>query len=114
MKSNSPTPDSEEERAIWRQQQSRLPELFEALSADPRAPQTVIIIPSLSMDARELSKLKGVYHYEERMLVNLMLLQQPRTRLVYVTSLGGLLLLVAASWRSLIPRSQATRHAGLQ
>ena len=102
MKNNWPPADSEEERVIWRQQQSRLPELFEALSADPRAPQTVIIIPSLSMDARELSKLKGVYHYEERMLVNLMLLQQPRTRLVYVTS-QPLDPLVVSYYLSLLP-----------
>jgi hypothetical protein len=38
------------------------------------------------MDPRELQKITGFYHYEERMLVNLMLLRQPRTRMVYVTS----------------------------
>jgi hypothetical protein len=49
-------------------------------------PQTVVIVPSLSMNPAELAKIKGVHHYEERMLVNLMLLRQPRTKLVYVTS----------------------------
>ena len=53
---------------------------------NPRTPQTVVVVPSLSMDSRELRKITGVWHYEERMLVNLMLLKQPRTRLIYVTS----------------------------
>jgi hypothetical protein len=35
----------------------------------------VVIVPSLSMDPRELRRSPGVYHYEERMLVNLMLLR---------------------------------------
>lgn len=46
-----------------------------------------MVVPSLSLDRRELKKIKGVTHYEERMLVNLMLLRQPRTRVVYVTSM---------------------------
>jgi hypothetical protein len=61
-------------------------ELFRKLSTYPRIPQTVVVVPSLSLDARELSKVKGVWHYEERQLVNLMLLRQPRTKVVYVTS----------------------------
>lgn len=83
---NWPAPGSPEELAAYAKLQKRVPELYHALSRDPRTPQTVVIVPSLSMDARELAKIKGVYHYEERMLVNLMLLRQPRTRLIYVTS----------------------------
>ncbi|MEZ4237407.1 MAG: peptide ligase PGM1-related protein [Myxococcota bacterium] len=45
-----------------------------------------MIVPSLSMDPRELAKISGFYHYEERQLVNLMLLRQPRTKVIYVTS----------------------------
>lgn len=56
------------------------------LATYPRAPQTVVVVPSLSLDPRELRKIKGVWHYEERMLVNLMLLRQPRTKVIYVTS----------------------------
>jgi hypothetical protein len=81
-----PQPGSPDELAAYAKLQTRVPELYHALSRDPRTPQTVVIVPSLSMDARELAKISGVYHYEERMLVNLMLLRQPRTRLVYVTS----------------------------
>lgn len=80
-----PAAGSPEEVSAFQALQARMPELFHTL-ADVRAPQTVVIVPSLSLDARELSKIAGVHHYEERMLVNLMLLQQPRTKLVYVTS----------------------------
>jgi len=81
-----PTLGSQEEKDTYAALQARMPELFNILSADPREPQTVVIIPSLSMDPRELRKISGVWHYEERMLVNLMLLRQPRTKVVYVTS----------------------------
>ena len=76
MQTDWPEPDSSEERAIWKKLQARLPELYHTLSRDPRAPQTVVVVPSLSMDPRELQKITGFYHYEERMLVNLMLLRQ--------------------------------------
>ncbi len=66
--------------------QALAPGLFRRLTTSPRTPQTVVVVPSLSLDARELSKVAGVWHYEERMLVNLMLLRQPRTKLIYVTS----------------------------
>ena len=60
--------------------------MFQTLFADDRAPRTVVVIPSLSLDMGELMKLRGVNHYEERMLCLLMLLQLPRTRVIYVTS----------------------------
>jgi len=77
---------SPEELARFATLQARIPEMYRFLGRDRRLPQTVVIVPSLSMDPRELEKIKGFYHYEERMLVNLMLLRQPRTKLVYVTS----------------------------
>ena len=87
MESNNwPVPGSQEEIAAYSALLTRVPELYRMLSADPRTPQTVVVVPSLSMDPRELQKITGVWHYEERMLVNLMLLRQPRTRLIYVTS----------------------------
>ncbi|MBD2082952.1 peptide ligase PGM1-related protein [Leptolyngbya sp. FACHB-17] len=46
----------------------------------------IIVIPSLSIDQRELSKIEGFLHYEERLLFSLIRLRNPRTRLVYVTS----------------------------
>lgn len=81
-----PLPGSPEELASFEQLKSRTVALYHNLARDPRAPQTVVIVPSLSMDPRELRKVTGVYHYEERMLVNLMLLRQPRTKVIYVTS----------------------------
>jgi hypothetical protein len=45
-----------------------------------------MVVPSLSLDAEELTKISGVNHYEERMLCMLMLLRMPRTHLVFVTS----------------------------
>jgi len=81
-----PAPGSPEELVAWDRLRARSHELYHALSRDPRQPQDVIVVPSLSLDARELGKISGVWHYEERMLVNLMLLRQPRTRMIYVTS----------------------------
>lgn len=66
--------------------QSTLAPMFRNLFADDSAPRTVVVVPSLSLDVGELMKLTGVNHYEERMLCLLMLLQLPRTRVVYLTS----------------------------
>lgn len=66
--------------------QDSLAPMFQRLFPDPLAARTVLVIPSLSLDAKELSKIAGVVHYEERMLCMLMLLRLPHTRLVYVTS----------------------------
>jgi len=46
----------------------------------------ILVVPSLSLDQRELLKIQGVLHYEERLLFSLIRLRNPRTRLVYVTS----------------------------
>jgi len=79
-------PGSSEEIAAFHRLQARLPELFRRVTTDRHTPQTVVAIPSLSLDPEELAKVTGVHHYEERMLYMLMLLRRPRTRLVYVTS----------------------------
>ncbi|MGA7937458.1 MAG: peptide ligase PGM1-related protein [Kovacikia sp.] len=55
-------------------------ELFDSSDAD------IIVVPSLSLDQRELMKIEGVHHYEERLLFSLIRLRNPRTRLVYITS----------------------------
>ncbi|MBE9030031.1 carboxylate-amine ligase [filamentous cyanobacterium LEGE 11480] len=46
----------------------------------------IIVLPSLSLDQRELNKVEGCYHYEERLLFSLIRLRNPRTRVVYITS----------------------------
>lgn len=81
-----PDPGSDEECRLYRALQRRVPDLYRHLSTYPRTPQTVVVVPSLSLDPRELAKITGVWHYEERMLVNLMLLRQPRTKVVFVSS----------------------------
>jgi hypothetical protein len=79
-------PESPEEQQAFLQLQSRLEPLFRQMLSDPLALRTILVIPSLSMDQQELSKISGVHHYEERMLCMLMLLRFPRARLIYVTS----------------------------
>ncbi|HNH45508.1 MAG TPA: peptide ligase PGM1-related protein [Myxococcota bacterium] len=80
------TPGSPEEVAAFQRLQARLPGLFARVTHDRRQPQTLVVVPSLSLDPEELAKVTGVHHYEERMLYMLMLLRRPRTRLVFVTS----------------------------
>ncbi len=81
-----PEPGSEEELGRFAKLQERLGPLSRKLAADPRAPQTVVVVPSLSLDAEELAKISGVHHYEERLLCMLMLLRRPQTNVVFVTS----------------------------
>ncbi len=79
-------PGSPEEVAAFQTLQQRLVDLFHRVTVDRRAPQTVVVVPSLSLDPEELAKVSGVHHYEERMLYMLMLLRRPRTRVIFVTS----------------------------
>jgi PGM1 C-terminal domain len=46
----------------------------------------VLVIPSLSLDQRELLKVTGVHYYEERLLFSIIRLRNPRTRVIYITS----------------------------
>ena len=81
-----PSPGSHEERRAFADLQARFPKMYAEVFSDPKAPRTVVVLPSMSLDAEELAKIPGVIHYEERMLCLLMLLKLPRTQLVYVTS----------------------------
>lgn len=56
-------------------------ELFDNSEAD------ILIVPSLSIDQHELQKIEGCEHYEERLLFSLIRLRNPRTRLIYITSM---------------------------
>jgi hypothetical protein len=42
----------------------------------------VLVIPSLSLDQRELQKVKGVHYYEERLLFAIIRLRNPRARVI--------------------------------
>jgi len=79
-------PGSAEECLVFRQIQGRLRSQYQRIFPDRTAPRTVVVLPSLSIDQDVMAKVKGVHHYEERMLSMLMLLRMPRTRLIYLTS----------------------------
>jgi hypothetical protein len=82
-----PLPGSMEEKRIFKELQQRFSEQFDKAFPDKRAPKTVVIIPSLTMDQEILAKIPGVTHYEERLLCMLMLLRMPNTHVVFVTSM---------------------------
>lgn len=46
----------------------------------------IFVVPSVSVDQRELKKIPGFLHYEERLLFSLIRLRNPRTRLIYITA----------------------------
>jgi hypothetical protein len=83
---NVPEPGSAEELRQFATLQEKLEPLARRVLSDPRASQTVVVVPSLTLDVEELAKIPGSHHYEERLLCMLMLLRLPRTHVVYVTS----------------------------
>src|SRR5262245_46107663 len=78
------TPGANSDR--FRALQLRLRSLFQRLKDDTRAPRTVVVVLSLSLDPGVLATIDAARHYEERMLSMLMLLRMPRTRVVFITS----------------------------
>jgi len=66
--------------------QQRFTTHFREIFLNDLAEKTVVIIPSLTLDSEMLRMIKGVVHYEERMLCMLMLLRMPRTQVIYVSS----------------------------
>ena len=81
-----PTPGSSDEREVFSALQRRLTPLVAHVFPDRHAAQTVVVLPSMSLPREELLKLAAANQYEERLLCLLMLLRQPRTNVVYVTS----------------------------
>lgn len=84
--SSFPLPGSDEEKLQFKKLQNKLRTLFDRVFPDRLAPNTVVVVPSLSMDNEILSKISGINHYEERMLCMLLLLRLPRTHVIYITS----------------------------
>lgn len=70
----------------FHQLQARLRDRWQAVDQFDQGDCDVVVIPSLSLDQQELRKIKGVHHYEERLLFSLIRLRNPRTRLIYITS----------------------------
>lgn len=81
-----PPRDDRAEQERFAALQKVLARQYEAVFADPNAPRTVFVVPSLSLDPQVMAKVSGVAHYEERMLCLLMLLRMPRTRVIYLSS----------------------------
>ncbi|PYL27674.1 MAG: carboxylate-amine ligase, partial [Verrucomicrobia bacterium] len=75
-------PDSQTE---FDQLQKKLVPLWKSIEHFNQDPQTVVVVPSMSIDDA-ISSGAVMQAYEERFLFLLLLLRQPRARLIYVTS----------------------------
>jgi hypothetical protein len=64
----------------------RLATLWDSVFPGDEEAYTSVIVPSLTLDPAEMTKLSGAPFYEERLLFLLMRLRNPRARVVYVTS----------------------------
>jgi PGM1 C-terminal domain/ATP-grasp domain len=65
--------------------QQRLVSLWKSIERMSQDEQTIVVVPALTVDSEDLKGAK-LQAYEERFLFLLLLLRQPRARLVYVTS----------------------------
>lgn len=65
--------------------QRRLVPLWQSIQGLNQDEQTIVVVPSISLDTLDGSAI-AMQPYEERYLFLLLLLRQPRARLVYVTS----------------------------
>jgi hypothetical protein len=66
------------------QLQKKLVPLWKSIERFNQDPQTIVVVPSMSIDAIDSGAV--IQAYEERFLFLLLLLRQPRARLIYVTS----------------------------
>src|SRR6266481_544807 len=74
-------PDSQAE---FDRLQKKLVPLWKSIEHFNQDPQTIVVVPSMSIDAVNSGAVMQAY--EERLLFLLLLLRQPRARLIYVTS----------------------------
>ena len=88
MDDHLPHPDlgisEEEAAAAFDQLQQKLVPLWRSIKSLNQEEQTIVVVPSITIDM-ELTG-SQLQAYEERFLFLLLLLRQPRARLVYVTS----------------------------
>ena len=80
-KMNSSVPASQTE---FDRLQKKLVPLWKSIERFNQDPQTIVVVPSMSIDAIDSGAV--IQAYEERFLFLLLLLRQPRARLIYVTS----------------------------
>src|SRR5881409_2946589 len=71
-------------QAEFDQLQKKLVPLWKSIERFNQNPQTIVVVPSMSIDAIGSGALMQAF--EERFLFLLLLLRQPRARLIYVTS----------------------------
>src|SRR5438309_10218396 len=71
-------------QAEFDQLEKKLVPLWKSIERFSQDPQTIIVVPSMSIDA--VGSGAVMQAYEERFLFLLLLLRQPRARLIYVTS----------------------------
>src|SRR5438876_3835533 len=64
--------------------QKKLVPLWKSIERFNQDPQTIVVVPSISIEA--IGEGAVMQAYEERFLFLLLLLRQPRARLIYVTS----------------------------
>jgi hypothetical protein len=68
------------------QLQDRLRRQWQQSGSAPDEHFDQLIVPSLSLEEREIALVPGVHHYEERQLFELIRLRHPHVRATYVTS----------------------------
>ena len=78
---NSTVPDSQTD---FDKLQKKLVPLWKSIERFNQDPQTIVVVPSMSIDAIDSGAV--IQAYEERFLFLLLLLRQPRARMIYVTS----------------------------
>ncbi|MGD1936495.1 MAG: peptide ligase PGM1-related protein [Cyanophyceae cyanobacterium] len=66
--------------------QTKLRDCWQSVDLFDTGDYDIVVIPSVTLDAHELEKVRGFLHYEERCLFSLIRLRNPRTRLIYITS----------------------------
>jgi hypothetical protein len=71
-------------QARFEQLQRKLVPLWQTISSFTNHPQTIVVVPSISLDV--IVHGAELQAYEERSLFLLLLLRQPRARMIYVTS----------------------------
>src|ERR687891_371333 len=77
--------DTARRQAEFEGLQRKLVPLWESIRAMTQDEQTIVVVPSITLDSEGLTG-SMMQAYEERFLFLLLLLRQPRARLVYVTS----------------------------
>jgi PGM1 C-terminal domain len=75
----------EEKKARFDELQQKLVPLWKSIARVNQDPQTIVVVPSLTVDTLGLPGAM-LQAYEERFLFLLLLLRQPRARMIYVTS----------------------------